>query len=87
MIVNGDWTAPPPVHFEGMEQTPLGSFREGIAIWRSHSGNVASVRAHHVAWVDSLIAEWKLSGGTIAFTGDPQETVKAAYERAAAARQ
>ena len=88
VIVNGDWTAPPPVYLEGMEQSPLGSFRKGIAIWRSDPGNVASVRAHHTQWVDSLIAEWKRAGGTIAFTGDAQETgVKAAYERAEAARQ
>ncbi len=38
VIVNGDWTAPPPVYLEGMEQSPLGSFREGIAIWSRTPG-------------------------------------------------
>lgn len=89
VLVNGSWHAPPPLYLEGSEQSPLGSFDDAREIWRRHPANVLSVRAHHTAWVDSLIGTWLAHGGVIAFTdvGDQAMAEARAYEKAEAARR
>lgn len=89
VMVNGDWSADPPVCLEGMEQSPQGTFRQAVKLWAEHEANSASVKAHHTAWVDSVIARWTIVGGLLAFTdvtaGD--EDYKRAYARADSVRR
>jgi hypothetical protein len=79
VIANGDWNAPPPVMLEGAEQSPLGSFSDAMVRWQQYSSNLASVRAQHTAWRDSILTRWSSYGGLLSFTGDTDTAIEAAY--------
>jgi hypothetical protein len=85
VLCNGDNLAPQPCFFERADWTIEATWDEHVALWKQHPDNVLAVFATS-SRVPDLIAEWKRSGGWIAFTGDEPE-VRQAYAQALAAKQ
>lgn len=89
VIANGERTAPPPVYLENSQDTFLFPWQQSIATWRQNAANVLSVDAgipNQRAVEDSLLAEWRRYGGTIAQTGATVRT-QSFYMRADGARK